>query len=210
MNDIIGFIAAFLTTFAFLPQAIKTWRTKSTGDLSPIMYTVLVIGIIAWLVYGLIITNWPMILANVVTLSFNLVIFYFVLFNKTEFKIEHIALWVDDLEKMKEFYSRMFNAKAGKKYINDKKEFQSYFLTLSGNTRIELMQSTKKTVVGKTMKHAHIAISVGSKTNVEEVTQRMIDEGFAIVSQPRTTGDGYYESVIEDPEKNLVELISDK
>jgi lactoylglutathione lyase len=202
MNDIVGFIAASLTTFAFLPQAIKTWKTKSTGDLSPVMYSVLVTGIICWLVYGIIIVNWPMIFANSVTLSFSSVILYYVLKNRVDTKVEHIALWVEDMEKMKDFYIGNFGGVSGDIYVNKAKDFKSCFLTLGNGVRIELMHTGNK----KQQSYSHIALSVGSKDKVDKLTEMLSEKGFKIVGNPRITGDGYYESVIEDPEKNLIEL----
>ena len=65
---LLGFIAAFLTTIAFLPQVIKIWKTQRTRDISFIMYVVLVTGVSLWLVYGFLIKDLPLILANLVTL----------------------------------------------------------------------------------------------------------------------------------------------
>ena len=71
----IGMIAAILTTSAFLPQAIKTIRTKHTKDISLWTYLILVLGLALWFVYGLLITDWPVILANSITLVFVGIIF---------------------------------------------------------------------------------------------------------------------------------------
>jgi len=123
-------------------------------------------------------------------------------------KIEHLAIWVHDLEKMKSFYRKYFNAEAGPKYFNAEKNFESYFLHLKEGCRIELMrvprvnEFTNKEMLGL----AHIAISVGSKELVDSLTQKLKSEGFNVIGEPRTTGDGYYESVILDPEGNRVEI----
>jgi len=125
-------------------------------------------------------------------------------------KIEHIGIWVKDLEKMREFYQTYLHMHCGKKYENPRKGFSSYFLSFENGARIELM--TKKDLsetTGQTSDAdglAHIAFSVGSKENVERLTTQLRRDGFEIVGEPRTTGDGYYESVIADPEGNLVEL----
>jgi lactoylglutathione lyase len=201
---IIGLIAAFLTTIAFLPQAVKTWQTKSTSDLSPTMFSLLCTGIIMWLAYGILIKDLPIILANAVTLCLALVILFYILKPNHASKIEHIALFTSDLEKMKTFYCANFNAKAGKLYLNPKNNFRSYFITFSSGVRIELMQNenslTNKSPWG------HISISVGSKKNVDQLTEQLRNMGIEIVSKPRLTGDGYYESVIKDPEGNSIEL----
>jgi lactoylglutathione lyase len=123
-------------------------------------------------------------------------------------RIEHLAIWVKDIEKMKSFYCTYFGAVAGERYFNPKKEFESYFLKLSDGARIELMhkpfinESAAKEMLGL----AHIAISVGSRENVNALTQKLKDDGLTIAGEPRTTGDGYYESVVFDPEGNRIEI----
>lgn len=125
-------------------------------------------------------------------------------------KINHIAIWVDDLEKMKQFYETYFGAQSGDKYINAKKGFSSYFLTFTDGARIELMKSSKMdNAISKEnlqFGFAHIAISTGSKENVDGLTEKLRKDGFKIAGEARTTGDGYYESVISDPEGNLLEI----
>jgi lactoylglutathione lyase len=126
-------------------------------------------------------------------------------------KIEHIAIWVDDLEKMSDFYSAYFGFNSSEKYTNEKKGFASYFLSFGeGKTRLELMNrknitdGPSKRGLAKGM--AHFAISVGSKEAVNTLTEKLRNDHYTIESEPRTTGDGYYESVISDPEGNLVEI----
>ncbi|MBD5357754.1 MAG: hypothetical protein HDR88_12235 [Bacteroides sp.] len=125
-------------------------------------------------------------------------------------KIDHIALWADDIENLKDFYVRYFNAVAGKKYYNPAKQFTSYFLTFpNGGCRLEIMNvpnlfnSDKSRVFTG---FCHISISVGSKNMVNEFTEYLHKAGVAVKSNPRTTGDGYYESVVSDPEGNLIEI----
>lgn len=123
-------------------------------------------------------------------------------------KIEHLAIWVQNLEKMKSFYCTYFGAVAGEKYSNPKKEFESYFLQFDEGARIELMRkpSIKESIAEELIGLAHVAISIGSKSSVDQLTQRLIDDGYQVTAQPRTTGDGYYESVILDPEGNKIEI----
>ncbi len=125
-------------------------------------------------------------------------------------KIEHIALWADNLELLREFYCRWFNAAASPQYHNPRKGFTSCFLTFpDGITRLELMNTpgiTDTEADGLRRGYCHIAISLDSRQKVDETTAAMHREGVTVISGPRTTGDGYYESVIEDPEGNLVEL----
>ena len=125
-------------------------------------------------------------------------------------KIEHIAIWVENLNVMRDFYIEYFNAKSNDLYHNPRKEFKSYFLTFDSGARAELMQkphlrkltNSDDAIVG----YAHFAMSLGSAEIVDELTERLRDDGYIIVGEPRTTGDGYYESVIQDPEGNRIEL----
>ena len=126
-------------------------------------------------------------------------------------KIEHIAIWAKDIEKLKDFYTRYFQATAGSKYFNVKKNFQSYFLTFEGNCRLELMQMPEIQARTNDLHNQflglnHMAISVGSKESVDVLTERLRKDGFEILGEPRTTGDGYYESVLADPEGNRIEI----
>ena len=123
-------------------------------------------------------------------------------------RINHVAIWVKDLERMKMFYEKYFQAKTGSKYFNPKKNFESYFLSFDDQCRIEIMHrpdiadSDKNELLGIT----HLAISLGSKEKVDSLTELLRNDGYAIVGEPRTTGDGYYESVILDPENNRIEI----
>ena len=125
-------------------------------------------------------------------------------------RIEHLAVWVKDLEKMKRFYTKYFDMKCGNKYINENKKFSSYFLSFDSGARIELMyrpdiseQNGNKGIINGI---AHFAISVGNKKKVNQLTELFRSDGFEIIGEPRTTGDGYYESVILDPEGNCIEI----
>ncbi|MCE0494758.1 VOC family protein [Vibrio salinus] len=128
-------------------------------------------------------------------------------------KIEHVAIWCQDLENMKCFYEKYFNASSNDKYVNQKKGFSSYFLTLPEGARIELMKMDSIDVfqaeVGKLFTGlAHIAFSVGSVEQVDAMTMAFRSDGIEIVNGPRRTGDGYYESVLLDPEGNCIELVA--
>ncbi len=125
-------------------------------------------------------------------------------------KIEHIAIWTKDLERMREFYLKFFDLRSNKKYYNPSKKFSSYFLAFENGARIELMYSpdiaenTGK--AGSLTGFTHMAISVGTKEKVDALTERLRENGITIIGEPRVTGDGYYESVIADPEGNLIEI----
>lgn len=125
-------------------------------------------------------------------------------------RIAHIAIWVSDLEMMREFYQKYFNMQCGMKYENVRKGFSSYFLSFDSGARLELMTrddiTGNKGVMGTYCGLAHFAVSVGSRDAVDSLTKRISSDGYEIPGQPRITGDGYYESIISDPEGNRVEI----
>ena len=125
--------------------------------------------------------------------------------------IGHFALWVQDLERMKTFYERYFSAQANTNYVNERKQFRSYFLTFTSGPRLELMQRPDIQPLARQLGqeflgYAHLAMNVGSATAVDELTQRLVADGYQRLDGPRWTGDGYYESVILDPEGNRIEI----
>ena len=126
-------------------------------------------------------------------------------------KIEHLAIWVRDLNKMKSFYETYFEATSNTLYHNPTKQFQSYFLSFEEGCRLELMHrpDISESPNGNKQEHfgiIHFAVSVGSKEKVDTITETLRKDGYSIVGEPRTTGDGYYESVVLDPEGNRIEL----
>ncbi len=124
--------------------------------------------------------------------------------------IDHIAIWIDDLEIEKNFFLKYFDCTADGKYENRAKKFASYFITFTGGSRIELMnrEDIKGRQNGERLGFAHIAISTGSRMKFDQLTERLDNDGFTILSKPRITGDGYYESAVFDPENNIIEIIS--
>ncbi|MCU0470347.1 MAG: VOC family protein [Arcicella sp.] len=125
--------------------------------------------------------------------------------------IEHVAIWTHQLENLREFYVKYFQAQSNEKYVNPKKEFSSYFLSFETGCRLELMQmptvpNSQNDVYQQFTGFVHLAFSVGSKEKVDLLTERLRNDGFEIVGEPRTTGDGYYESVVLDPDKNRIEI----
>ena len=126
-------------------------------------------------------------------------------------RIEHIAIWVTDLERMKEFYITYFNALPNEKYINKEKNFESYFLSFESGARLELMKmpaipDSKDDPYKQYKGFIHLAISVGTKDKVNSVTDQLKRDGFEILGEPKETGDGYYESIALDPENNRIEI----
>jgi lactoylglutathione lyase len=125
--------------------------------------------------------------------------------------IEHIAIWTKDLGRLKTFYENFFEIQSSSHYVNEIKQFESYFLTFESGARLELMQradiedleiSSGREYCG----YAHLAISMGSEKGVDDLTQKLTEDGYRILDGPRRTGDGYYESVVLDPDGNRIEL----
>ncbi len=128
-------------------------------------------------------------------------------------RIEHIAIWTYNLEGLRNFYMHYFDASSSEIYYNHSREFRSYFLTFDGECRMEIMEmpnvpKTKNDPIKQYSGLIHFAIQVGSITRVQELTAELKNDGFRVVSEPRITGDGYYESVILDPDGNRVEIMA--
>ena len=126
-------------------------------------------------------------------------------------KIEHVAIWVKDIDKVCKFYQKYLSGVVHPLYHNPTKQFTSRFVTFDEGARLEIMHcpdmnvgnlAESKSSIGLT----HLAFSVGSKEKVDCLTYQMSAEGVSVVGQPRTTGDGYYESVVLDPEGNRIEI----
>ncbi len=125
--------------------------------------------------------------------------------------IDHIGIWVEDLDRMIGFYHNYFMTTSGEKYHNPTKNFTSCFIRFPSGCRIELMHNSGVPALNKYpasphLGYIHIAVSVGSEKDVDSITENLKKDGFAILDGPRRTGDGYYESVVLDPEGNRVEL----
>lgn len=125
--------------------------------------------------------------------------------------IEHVAIWTRDLERLKTFYETWFGGKAGPKYTNPAHQYQSYFISFGGGARLELMQMPsiplslnppETQAAGLT----HLALAVGSPAAVDALTGRLRQAGCPVASEPRWSGDGYYESCILDPDGNRIEI----
>ena len=124
-------------------------------------------------------------------------------------RIEHVALYVSDLERAREFFVRYFGGSSNALYHNEKTGFRSYFISFSDGARLELMTKRDLVLQDKALHlagYAHLAFSLGSKEKVHALTEQLRAEGCEVISGPRTTGDGYYESCILDFEGNRIEL----
>jgi len=126
-------------------------------------------------------------------------------------RIAHVAIWTADLERLRAFYERHFGATAGARYVNPAKGFSSYFVQFDDGTRLELMsKATVAAAAGapavERAGYAHVALSLGSRETVVAVTERLRAAGVPVVDGPRVTGDGYFESVVLDPDGNRIEL----
>jgi lactoylglutathione lyase len=125
--------------------------------------------------------------------------------------IEHIAIWTRDIERLKVFYQTYLGGSTGPKYVNPRRAFESYFLSFQSGARLELMQvpellepsgGLRAPLVG----YAHLALSVGSEEGVDTLTARLRAAGCPVLDGPRRTGDGYYESLVLDPDGNRIEI----
>ena len=124
--------------------------------------------------------------------------------------IEHIAMYVNDLEAARDFFVKYFNAISNEGYHNKTTDFRSFFLSFQNGSRLEIMTRPKMEDVEKTLArtgYVHIAFSLGSKEAVDELTEKLQKDGYIVISGPRTTGDGYYESCIIGIEGNQIEII---
>lgn len=124
-------------------------------------------------------------------------------------RIEHVAMYVNDLEAVRNFFVKYFNAVSNDLYHNVKTGFRSYFLAFEDGARLEIMNQPGMTDDEKghmRTGYIHIAFSVGSKAGVDALTKRLKYDGYEVISGPRTTGDGYYESCIVGVEGNLIEI----
>ena len=123
-------------------------------------------------------------------------------------RIDHVALYVRDLEGAKSFFTTYFAAAAGQRYENPNTGFSSYFLTFDSGSRLELMHLADLSDLppDHTVGYAHAAFSVGSREAVDTLTARLAADGYAPISGPRITGDGYYESCIRGFEGILLEI----
>ena len=124
-------------------------------------------------------------------------------------KIDHIAFYVNDLEAARDFFVTYLGGKSNDGYHNPRTDFRSFFISFDDGARLELMNKPELVEQEKSLNrtgYAHIAFSVGSKERVDELTEGLRAAGFEVVSGPRTTGDGYYESCIVVIEENQVEI----
>jgi lactoylglutathione lyase len=126
-------------------------------------------------------------------------------------KIEHIAIWCQDLEAMRQFYETYFGARSNRKYVNKARGFASYFLSFDSEARVELMHMPSIPERGNDPRRqatglTHLAFSVGSEAGVEALTGALAQAGYEVLDGPRRTGDGYYESLVLDPENNRIEI----
>ena len=126
-------------------------------------------------------------------------------------KIEHVAIYTRNLEALRSFYTKYFEATSNELYVNPTKGFSSYFLSFSGGARLELMQmksipDSLDDPIAQSTGIIHIAFSLGSRAAVDRMSERLRDGGFRILDGPRQTGDGYYECAFLDPDSNRIEI----
>jgi lactoylglutathione lyase len=123
-------------------------------------------------------------------------------------RVEHIGIWVADIDRVAAFYAKYFGAQIGELYRNPRKGFESRFLNFGGGARLELMtrQDVTQRASNELLGLAHVAVSIGDEAAVDALAARLRADGVTPDSGPRRTGDGYYECVVRDPEGNRIEI----
>lgn len=124
-------------------------------------------------------------------------------------RLHHLALWSRRIELLRDFYTTYFDGRAGEKYENPAKGFESYFVAFADGGSLELMRRTDVTAPNAVphLGLAHFAFGCESRDEVDRLTERLRADSHPVLGEPRTTGDGYYESAVSDPDGNLVELV---
>lgn len=126
--------------------------------------------------------------------------------------LEHVAIWTDDLERLKNYYVRYFGGVPNEKYTNEMTQFQSYFLTFKSGARLEIMTrpgippNTNDTIIEQHLGVIHLAFGVDTMQDVETKAKELHADGFKILRGPRRTGDGYFEFETLDPDNNRLEV----
>ena len=126
--------------------------------------------------------------------------------------LEHVAIWTDKIEELKDFYVKYFEGVPNSKYTNESKQFRSYFLSFKSGARLELISmpdvpdNTNDRIAKQHKGIIHLAFGVNSMTEVDQKAIQLKDAGFLILSGPRKTGDGYYEFETLDPDNNRLEV----
>ncbi|MCD7976715.1 MAG: VOC family protein [Tannerellaceae bacterium] len=126
-------------------------------------------------------------------------------------KLTHIAIWTNDPERLRDFYVTWFQGSSNEQYVNPAKGFTSYFVTFENGVALEIMQRTdiQDTLPGRDyIGLTHFAFSLGSREKVDEMIEQFRTAGYTITGEPRTTGDGFYEGALLDPDGNLIELVA--
>jgi len=125
-------------------------------------------------------------------------------------RINHIAVYVRDIETARDYYEKYFNGVANTQYHNPKTGLKTYFISFDNGCRIELMAKPGVEANENAEEHTgytHLAFSVGDKESVDNLTNQLRNDGYRVYSEPRTTGDGYYESCVSDPDGNRIEIV---
>lgn len=127
-------------------------------------------------------------------------------------RIHHIAIWANDIEKLRDYYITHFGAKSNDIYINKMTGFRSYFLSFASGCQIEIMHradisENKNDTIKQYQGYIHLALEVSSRDEVDNKAKELQEAGYPILRGPRITGDGYYEFETLDPENNRLEII---
>lgn len=126
--------------------------------------------------------------------------------------LHHVAIWTNNLENLKKYYTNYFNASSNSLYYNDKTNFKSYFLTFKSGSLLEIMQkpdiplNANDTIIKQHSGIIHLAFGVDTPDEVDKLAEQLQNDGFAILRGPRITGDGFYEFETADPDNNRIEV----
>lgn len=127
-------------------------------------------------------------------------------------KLDHVAIWTNRLELLKDYYVKYFHGRVNKKYTNKENGFESYFLSFDSGSRLEIMQkpgipeNLNDRIITQHQGIIHLSFGVETMNQVIEKSEEMTKDGFRILRGPRKTGDGYFEFETLDPDNNRIEV----
>ncbi len=206
ITQFIGFVAAMLTTVSFVPQTFKTLRTRSTSDLSPLMYALFCSGVFGWLLYGIFKHDLPIILANLITFVLAALIMYTIVKRRKVCAINYIGIYTFNIDKMKSFYTEKFAASASGIYHESEDESKYCLLTFGSGTKLKLINIKDFAKDTRIPKPVNISISVGSVNYIRHFARILEKENIIIKYKNGSNDDRPIELTFKDPDGNLIKI----